>query len=94
MHISTFGADELVGASVATRVAASLENLAFLKKTTDLDDHRACLAELMTGGRTVIAKLWMERTVGLSSRLEGLSKSERLQLDAALTVLEKMVRDG
>ena len=92
--MSTFGAHESVGASVATRAAASLENLGFLKKTTDLDDHRACLAELTTGRRTVIAKLWKERTVGLSSRLEGLSKSERLQLDAALTVLEKMVRDG
>jgi DNA-binding MarR family transcriptional regulator len=94
MRMSTLAAFESVGASVATRVAASLEDLRFVKKTADPEDRRACIVELTAEGRTVLANLWMERTIGLSSRLEGLTNSERHKLDAALTVLEKMVRDS
>jgi DNA-binding MarR family transcriptional regulator len=94
MRMSTLAAHESVGASVATRVATSLEDLRFLKKTSDLEDRRACLVELTKEGQTVLANLWMERTIGLSSRLDGLTKVERDQLDATLTILEKMVRDN
>lgn len=94
MRMSALASYESVGASVATRVAASLEELGFVNKTSDPEDRRACLVELSKEGRTLLAQLWMERTIGLSSRLEGLTKCDRDQIDKALTVLEKMVRDN
>jgi DNA-binding MarR family transcriptional regulator len=92
MRISALAAHESVGASVATRVVTSLEDLGYLARTDDLEDRRACRVELTGDGRDVLKRLWIERTIGLSSRLDRLTKDERDHLEAALPVLEKMVR--
>lgn len=94
LRISALAAIESVGPSVATRVVSSLEELNFLTRTDDPQDRRACLVELTDDGRALLAKLWIERTIGLSSRLERLTMEERRSVDAALPILEKMVRDS
>lgn len=94
MRMNTLANYESVGASVATRVANSLEDLGFVSKTSDPDDRRACFVQLTNKGRAVLANLWVERTIGLSSRLERLSPAERDQLDSLLIILEKMMRDN
>lgn len=94
VRISALAAHESVGPSVATRVVTSLEDLGYLARTDDLEDRRACLVELTGDGRDVLKRLWIERTIGLSSRLDRLTKDERDRLEAALPVLEKMVRDN
>jgi DNA-binding MarR family transcriptional regulator len=94
MRISALAAHESVGVSVATRLATSLEELGYLERTDDPEDKRACLVELTDVGRSVIAALWIGRTIGLSSRLERLTPDERERLEAALPVLEKMSRDS
>jgi len=85
---------ESVGAPVATRVVASLEELDLLKRTDDPEDKRASLVELSDHGRVVLTALWSERTIGLSSRLERLSPAERNRLEMALPALEKLSREG
>jgi DNA-binding MarR family transcriptional regulator len=94
LRISALAAFESVGAPVATRVVASLEELDLLKRTDDPEDKRASLVELSDHGRVVLTALWSERTIGLSSRLERLSPAERNRLEMALPALEKLSREG
>jgi DNA-binding MarR family transcriptional regulator len=94
LRISALAALESVGAPVATRVVASLEELDLLKRTEDAEDRRASLVELSDHGRQVLAALWRERTIGLSSRLERLTPAERSRLEQALPALEKLARDN
>src|SRR5665213_3149207 len=93
LRISALATLESVGAPVATRVVASLEELHLLKRTDDPEDKRASLVELSVHGRDVLAALWCERTIGLSSRLEQLTQAERNRLESALPALEKLVRE-
>ena len=94
LRISALATLESVGAPVATRIVASLEELDLLKRTDDPDDKRASLVELSDLGRDVLAALWSERTIGLSSRLERLSPAERNRLELALPALEKLTREN
>ena len=94
LRISALATLESVGAPVATRIVASLEELDLLKRTDDPDDKRASLVELSDHGRDVLAALWSERTIGLSSRIERLSPAERNRLELALPALEKLTREN
>jgi DNA-binding MarR family transcriptional regulator len=94
LRISALAALESVGAPVATRVVATLEELDLLKRTEDPEDKRASLVELSDHGQRVLGALWSERTIGLSSRLERLTPAERTRLEAALPALEKLARDS
>src|ERR1700691_2436323 len=94
LRISSLATIESVGAPVATRVVASLEELGLLKRTDDPEDKRASLVELSDHGRVVLTALWSERTIGLSSRLERLTPAERTRLELALPALEKLARDN
>jgi DNA-binding MarR family transcriptional regulator len=94
LRISALATVESVGAPVATRVVASLEDLQLLERTDDPEDKRACLVELTDLGHQTLLTVWGERTVGLSSRMDRLSPSERSRLEAALPALEKIARDN
>jgi DNA-binding MarR family transcriptional regulator len=94
MRISTLATYEAMGPPAATRVVASLEELNLFERRDDPDDKRASVVDLSDVGRATLAKLWNERTIGLSSRLERLSAKERAAIDAALPALEKLVRDN
>jgi DNA-binding MarR family transcriptional regulator len=94
LRISALANLESVGAPVATRVVASLEELDLLKRTEDPEDKRASLVELSDHGRSVLSALVNERTIGVRSRLERLTPAERARVDAALPALEKLARDN
>ena len=94
LRISALATLESVGAPVATRVVASLEELQLLERTDDPEDKRARLVKLTELGRQTLTTVWGERTVGLSSRMDRLSPSERSRLEAALPALEKIARDN
>ena len=94
MRMSSLANHEAVGASVATRMVASLEETGLVQRTDDPDDRRASLVELTQRGRDVLDGLRFERTIGLSSRLERLTIKERERIDSVLPILEKMARDN
>jgi DNA-binding MarR family transcriptional regulator len=93
IRISDLATRESIGAPVATRVIASLEDLKYIKRVQDSLDKRACLVELSTPGHKVLKNLREERTVGINQRIQMLSKSEIAALNAALPVLNKLAKD-
>lgn len=94
VRISDLATRESMGAPVATRIIASLEELGYIKRIQDTLDKRACLVELTLSGQRVLKNLWEERTVGLNERIQKLTKSEIDVLNAALPVLEKLAKEG
>lgn len=94
VRVSALATHESIDPSVATRVVASLETQGLTERHDDPEDKRACLIDLSDVGRRALDELWSERTIGLSSRLERLTPSERLVIESALPVLEKMARDN
>jgi DNA-binding MarR family transcriptional regulator len=93
LRISDLASRESVGAPVATRVVASLEELGYLERIEDATDRRACLIELTENGHDILKKLWGEGTAGLNSRIEKLNRTDIALLQAALPVLEILARD-
>ncbi|MGC2175051.1 MAG: MarR family transcriptional regulator [Acidimicrobiales bacterium] len=94
MRISALATYESLGASAATRVVASLEELELLERMVDPDDKRASLVNLSERGRSEFDELKRERTLDISSMLEKLSAKERQTIEAALPALEKIARDN
>lgn len=92
IRISDLAAHESIGAPVATRVTASLEELGYISRVQDTQDKRACLVKLTTSGHKVLRNLREERTVGLNQRIQMLSRSEIAVLNAALPVLDKLAK--
>ncbi len=92
IRISDLATRESIGAPVATRVTASLEELKYIKRVQDSLDKRACLVGLTGAGHKVLKNLREERTVGINQRIQTLSKSEIAALNAALPVLDKLAR--
>lgn len=93
IRISDLATRESIGAPVATRVVASLEELGYLARIDDLTDGRACLIELTKNGQRVLKELRSQRIAGLTSRIEKLSSQDAALLQAALPVLEILARD-
>lgn len=93
IRISDLAAREMVGAPVATRVVASLEELGHVDRVDDPTDGRACLIAITEGGHATIAALWSERAAGLSGRIGRLTPAQLALLDRALPVLEVLARD-
>ncbi len=94
IRMSDLAARESIGASVATRVVASLQELGYVERIDDATDRRACLIKLTDDGRGILKNLWGERTAGLNARIEQLSATDVELLQAALPVLEKLVREN
>lgn len=93
MRMSEIAARELIGASVATRVVANLEELGLVQRVTGSPDGRVSVIELSDAGRQTLLELWNERAAGLTARIERLQPEHAATLQAALPVLEALVRD-
>jgi DNA-binding MarR family transcriptional regulator len=93
MRMSDLAGYELIGAPVATRVVATLQELGLVQKAEGSTDGRVSLIELSAAGRETLAELWSERAAGLTARIERLLPEQVAVLTAALPVLETLVRD-
>jgi DNA-binding MarR family transcriptional regulator len=93
IRMSDLAGYELIGAPVATRVVASLQELGLVQKAHGSTDGRVSLIELSIAGRETLNELWSERAAGLTARIERLQPEQVAVLTAALPVLETLVRD-
>jgi DNA-binding MarR family transcriptional regulator len=93
MRMSELAARELIGASVATRVIGNLEELGLVQRAAATTDGRVSVIELSDAGRQTLVDLWNERAAGLTARIERLQPEQAAVLQAALPVLETLVRD-
>jgi DNA-binding MarR family transcriptional regulator len=93
LRMSDLAGYELIGAPVATRVVATLQELGLVQRADGSTDGRVSLIELSDAGRQMLAGLWSERAAGLTARIERLQPEQVAVLTAALPVLERLVRD-
>ena len=84
---------EHVSAPTATRLAASLEAIGYVARSTDTADRRSSFLSLTDAGRTALQQLRRERTAQLARRLAELDPADLAGLTAALPVLERLTRD-
>jgi DNA-binding MarR family transcriptional regulator len=94
IRMSDLATRECVGAPVATRVVASLQELGYVQRGEDQTDRRACFVRLTSQGRRILKQMAGERTAGLNVQIEKLSKADLALLQAALPVLEALARDN
>lgn len=94
LRISRLATLESIGAPVATRVVASLEEQGLLERLNDPHDKRACLVALSESGAALLGDLRDQRARGLSERLASLDDGEIANIRAALPALEKLSREG
>jgi len=93
LRMSDLAGHELIGAPVATRVVATLQELGLVRRAAGSTDGRVSLIELSDAGHETLDELWSERAAGLTARIERLSPDQVAVLTAALPVLETLVRD-
>jgi DNA-binding MarR family transcriptional regulator len=94
IRMSDLATRESVGAPVATRVVASLQELGYVQRIDDETDRRACFIRLTSEGRRILKRLAGERTAGLNAQIQKLTDADLALLQAALPVLEALARDN
>ncbi|MCO5988242.1 MarR family transcriptional regulator [Actinoallomurus spadix] len=90
VRLGDLAAHEGVSAPTQSRLVASLEAQALLRRTPDVDDRRATLLEITPEGRRQLERLRTERSAFLVERLGTLSPEQRAALVGALDVLESL----
>ena len=93
IRMSDLAAHECIGAPVATRVVATIQELGLVQRADSSTDGRVSLIELSDAGRETLDEMWSERAAGLTARIERLDPDQVATLTAALPVLETLVRD-
>ena len=93
IRMSDLAGHESIGAPVATRVVATLQELGLVQRAGGSTDGRVSLIELSDAGRATLGEMWSERAAGLTARIERLDPDQVAILTAALPVLETLVRD-
>lgn len=89
-RIGELAAHESIGAPVATRVVASLEALALVKRAADAVDGRASRVHITNRGTRALVTLRRERAAVLTVRLAELTAGEQELLARAVPLLERL----
>ncbi len=89
-RVGELAAHEAIGAPVATRVVASLEELGFVERRADNHDGRACLVHPTDAGTQELLALRRERAEVLVQRMQQLSADDRALLARAVPLLEAL----
>ena len=64
-----------------------------MRRVSHATDRRSSLVELTDEGRRTLDDIWNERAAVLAARIAGLTPEQSQVLDAALPVLETLVRE-
>jgi DNA-binding MarR family transcriptional regulator len=90
VRLGDLAAHEGVSAPTQSRLVASLEAQALIRRTPDVDDRRATLLEITPEGRHQLEQLRTERSAFLVEQLGALTSAQRAALVTALDALEAL----
>ena len=93
MRLGELAAQEGVAAPSMTRIVASLEQAALVRRTQDPADGRAYLVQATADGEGLVLAGRAARMVALRTRLEGLPPDQQAAVLAALPALEALSSD-
>jgi DNA-binding MarR family transcriptional regulator len=85
---------ERVQRPTATRVLAFLEDAGLVTRAVDPTDRRSSLVSMSEQGSELLAVVRTRKDAYLAQRLEALSGEDRVALDRAAAILERMLREG
>jgi DNA-binding MarR family transcriptional regulator len=91
MTPSEVAARERIQRPTVTRVLARLEEAGLASRTPDPHDRRSSLVSATPAGRALMDELRTRKTAYLARRLEQLDPEDRLVLERAAAVLERML---
>jgi DNA-binding MarR family transcriptional regulator len=94
VRVTEVAAKEGVAPPSMTRIIASLDSLGLLDRRPDPADGRAWLLVVSQSGNQLLQRVRGERTAYLARQLAALDENGLAALEAALPVLEEMVKDG
>ncbi|MEO8689096.1 MAG: MarR family transcriptional regulator [Solirubrobacteraceae bacterium] len=84
---------ERVQRPTATRLVARLEELGVLQRAGDPTDRRSSLLSVTPEGHALMEELRGRKTAYLAHRIEKLDSDERVALDRAAAILERLLED-
>ena len=90
---SELAARERIQRPTATRVLARLEELGLTARTPDPHDRRSSLVAATAEGQALLDELRTRKTAFLAERLERLPAGDRVVLDRAAGILERMLAE-
>jgi DNA-binding MarR family transcriptional regulator len=85
---------ERVQRPTVTRVLGRLEDAGLIDRAADPADGRSSLVSASAEGRELLAAARTRKDAYLARRLEALSPEDRVALDRAAAVLERMLEEG
>jgi DNA-binding MarR family transcriptional regulator len=90
IRLSDLAAEEGVNPTMLSRVVGDFCEAGLVKRVADPGDGRAALVNVTPDGRRLCERMRRERTDALNLELDTLSDRERLLLEQAMPVLEKL----
>jgi len=90
IRLSALATSESLNPTMLSRVIADLVNAGLLERTNDDGDRRAAWVQVTDAGQQLAHRMRRERTDAVNAALEGLSATDRRQLEKALPALEAM----
>src|SRR5215211_3335195 len=90
---SELAARERIQRPTATRVLARLEEMGLIERTPDPHDRRSSLVAATEDGQALLDELRTRKTAFLAERLERLPGDDRVVLDRAADILERMLAE-
>jgi DNA-binding MarR family transcriptional regulator len=85
---------EKVTPPMATKLGTALAERALVERTGCEDDRRVARLTLTTEGRTLLDRARRRRDAWLAERFAALTEDERVAIAEAVTVLERLNREG
>lgn len=93
LTLGALAAHEAVTPPSVTRLVAELERQGLVRRERHPDDRRAARLSLTADGRRALARVRSRKTAYLARRLSELDKVDLAALQAALPVLERLLKD-
>src|SRR5450755_336759 len=88
LRLSELASLEGINPTMLSRVIADLVEAGLLERVSDQGDRRAAWVKVTPAGKRVAERMRRERTDALNVALEGLSETDRRQIETAISALE------